>query len=170
VLATAVGATRILEIGTAIGYSGIWLAGALPAHGMLVTMEKDQKRAEQARENFVRARLADRVNVMIGDASRMLAKVSGPFDLIFQDGDKRLYLPLLDRLVGLVRPGGLLVTDNVLWDGEVVPGFIAEATRKAEDTRAIAEYNERLSRHPALMTAIVPIRDGVAISVKRRYG
>jgi len=167
VLATAVGATRILEIGTAIGYSGIWLAGALSAHGMLVTMEKDQKRAEQARENFVRARLADRVNVMIGDASRMLAKVSGPFDLIFQDGDKRLYLPMLDRLVELVRPGGLLITDNVLWDGEVVPGFIAEATRKTEDTRAITEYNERLSRHPRLITAIVPIRDGVAISVKR---
>ena len=135
VLATAVGATRILEIGTAIGYSGIWLAGALPANGMLVTMEMDQKRAEQARENFVRARLADRVNVMVGDASRMLAKVSGPFDLIFQDGDKQQYLPLLDRLVELLRPGGLLVTDNVLWDGEVVPGFIAQAKRNAEDTR-----------------------------------
>jgi predicted O-methyltransferase YrrM len=167
VLATAVGATRILEIGTAIGYSGIWLAGALPPHGMLLTMEKDQKRAEQAREHFVRAGLADRVNVMIGDASRMLAKVSGPFDLVFQDGDKRFYLPLLDRLVELVRPGGLLVTDNVLWDGEVVPGFIVQPKRNTEDTRAITEYNERLSRHPRLMTAIVPIRDGLAISVKR---
>ena len=121
VLATAVGATRILEIGTAIGYSGIWLAGALPANGMLVTMEKDQKRAAQARENFVRAGLADRVTVMIGDAPRLLAKVAGPFDLIFQDGDKSLYLPLLDRLVGLIRTRGLLVTDNVLWDGESCP-------------------------------------------------
>src|SRR3954471_18141492 len=110
VLATAVGATRVLEIGTAIGYSGIWLAGALPADGMLVTMERDQKRAARARENFMRAGLADRVNVMIGDASRMLAKVSGPFDLIFQDGDKPSYLPMLDRLVGLIRPRGLLVT------------------------------------------------------------
>src|SRR5437868_6007028 len=108
VLAAAVGATRILEIGTAIGYSAIWLAGALPPNGMLLTMEKDQKRAAQARENFVRAGLGDRVNVMIGDASRMLAKVSGPFDLIFQDGDKGLYLPLLERLVDLVRPRGLL--------------------------------------------------------------
>jgi predicted O-methyltransferase YrrM len=167
VLAAAVGATRILEIGTAIGYSGIWLTGALPANGMLVTMERDRKRAAQARENFVRAGVADRVTVMIGDASLMLAKVAGPFDLIFQDGDKRSYLPMLDRLVELVRPGGLIVTDNVLWDGEVVPGFIAEATREAEDTRAISEYNERLSRHPRLMTSIVPIRDGVAISVKR---
>jgi len=167
VLATAVGATAILEIGTAIGYSGIWLAAALPANGMLVTMERDRKRAAQARENFVQAGVADRVTVMIGDASLMLAKVGGPFDLIFQDGDKRSYLPMLDRLVDLVRPGGLIVTDNVLWDGEVVPGFIAQATRKAEDTRAITEYNERLSRHPRLMTSIVPIRDGVAISVKQ---
>ena len=167
VLATAVGATAILEIGTAIGYSGIWLAAALPANGMLVTMERDRKRAAQARENFVRAGVADRVTVMIGDASLMLAKVGGPFDLIFQDGDKRSYLPMLDRLVDLVRPGGLIVTDNVLWDGEVVPGFMAQATRKAEDTRAITEYNERLSRHPRLMTSIVPIRDGVAISVKQ---
>jgi predicted O-methyltransferase YrrM len=167
VLATAVGATRILEIGTAIGYSGIWLAAALPANGTLVTMERDRKRAAQARQNFVQAGVADRVTVMIGDALLMLAKVAGPFDLIFQDGDKRMYLPMLDRLVELVRPGGLIVTDNVLWDGEVVPGFIAEATRKAEDTRAITEHNERLSRHPRLMTSIVPIRDGVAISVKR---
>ena len=167
VLATAVGATAILEIGTAIGYSGIWLAAALPANGMLVTMERDRKRAAQARENFVQAGVADRVTVMIGDASLMLAKVGGPFDLIFQDGDKRSYLAMLDRLVDLARPGGLIVTDNVLWDGEVVPGFIAQARRKAEDTRAITEYNERLSRHPRLMTSIVPIRDGVAISVKQ---
>ena len=167
VLATAVGATRILEIGTAIGYSGIWLAGALPAHGMLLTMERDKKRAAQARENFIRARLADRVNVIVGDAQRLLAKVSGPFDLIFQDGDKRLYVPMLDRLVELVRPGGLLVTDNVLFDGEVVPGFVKQARRDAEDTRAIAEHNVRLNRHPRLMTATVPLRDGIAISVKR---
>ena len=167
VLATAVGATRILEIGTAIGYSGIWLAGALPAHGMLLTMEKDHKRAEQARENFVRAHLADRVNVIVGDAQRLLAKVSGPFDLIFQDGDKQHYAPMLDRLVDLLRPGRLLVTDNVLWDGEVVPGFVKRAKRDVKDTRAIAEYNERLNRHPRLMTAIVPLRDGIALSVKR---
>ena len=167
VLATAVVATRILEIGTAIGYSGIWLAGALPAHGILLTMERDHKRAAQARENFVRAHLADRVNVIVGDAQRLLAKVSGPFDLIFQDGDKEFYLPMLDRLVELVRPGGLLVTDNVLWDGEVVPGFVKRPQRDAEDTRAITEYNLRLNRHPGLMTAIVPLRDGIAISVKR---
>jgi len=167
VLATSLHATRILEIGTAIGYSGIWLAGALPAGGMLLTLEIDRDRARQARENFARAGLADRASVIVGDAERMLAKVAGPFDLIFQDGDKRLYSPLLDRLVALLRPGGLLVTDNVLWSGEVIPGYVEKPERDVEDTRAIAAYNEHLNAHPALMTAIVPLRDGVAISVKR---
>ena len=97
----------------------------------------------------------------------MLAKVSGPFDLIFQDGDKKMYAPMLDRLVDLLRPGGLLVTDNVLWDGEVVPGFAKEPHHNADDTRAIVEYNQRLSTHPGLVTSIVPLRDGVAVSVKR---
>src|SRR5204863_5486043 len=87
--------------------------------------------------------------------------------VIFQDGDKQLYSPLLDRLVTLLRPGGLLITDNVLWDGEVVPGFVARPQRDPGDTRAIAEYNERLAAHPQLITSIVPMRDGVAISVKK---
>ena len=167
VLAMSINATRILEIGTAIGYSGIWLAGALQPGGMLITMEVSGERAQEARENFARAGLADRVSVIIGDANLKLAKLSGPFDLIFQDGDKQLYTPLLDRLVALLRPRGLLVTDNVLWDGEVAPGYIKEPKRDAKDTRAIVEYNERVAAHPDLLTAIVPLRDGVSIAVKR---
>jgi predicted O-methyltransferase YrrM len=167
VLALAVRARRILEIGTAIGYSGIWLAGALPADGMLITMEMDPERVRTARANFERAGFSNRVSVVAGDAQRMIAKVAGPFDLIFQDGDKALYVPLLERTVELLRPGGLLVTDNVLWDGEVVPGFVPAARRDPAETRAIAEYNERLNAHPQLVTATVPLRDGVAIAVKR---
>jgi predicted O-methyltransferase YrrM len=167
VLALSVGARRILEIGTAIGYSGLWLAGALPSGGMLLTMESNADRAKIARENFARAGFADRVNVVVGDAQRMMVKVAGPFDLIFQDGDKAAYSPMLDRLVSLLRAGGLLVTDNVLWDGEVVPDFTTAPRRDPESTRAIAEYNSRLNAHPQLLTATVPLRDGVAISVKR---
>jgi len=166
VLATAINASRILEIGTAIGYSGIWLAGALPPGGMLITMEMDEGRAKEARENFARAGLADRVSVVVGDAQLKVAKVSGPFDLIFQDGDKRQYSPLLDRLVALLRPRGLLVTDNVLWDGEVAPGFVETPTRDPADTQAIADYNARVAAHPNLLTSIAPLRDGVSISVK----
>ena len=110
-----------------------------------------------------------RINI-VGVADRdpaRAAKVAGPFDLIFQDGHKLLYGPLLDPLVKRLRPGGLLVTDNVLWDGDVVPGFNETPHRGAEETRAIADYNVRISEHPELLTSIVPLRDGVAISVKR---
>ena len=167
VLAMSVGARRILEIGTCIGYSGIWLARALPADGMLITMEKDQQRAAIAKANFERAGVGDKVSIMVGDAALKIVKVAGPFDLVFQDGHKPLYNTLLDPLVKLLRPGGLLVTDNVLWDGEVVPGYVATPQRNQDDTRAITEYNQRLSTHPQLLTSIVPLRDGVAISVKR---
>jgi predicted O-methyltransferase YrrM len=166
VLATSIGATRILEIGTAIGYSGIWLARALPAGGMLVTMEFDEARAREARDNFAKAGVSDKVSVVVGDAQLKIAKVAGPFDLIFQDGDKKLYTPLLDRLVALLRPGGLLVTDNVLWDGEVAPGFTSSPKKPAVDTQAIIEYNQRVAAHPNLLTSIVPLRDGVSIAVK----
>jgi predicted O-methyltransferase YrrM len=168
VLVIASGAKRILEIGTAIGYSGIWLAGALPADGMLLTREMNEARAQEARDNFARAGVSDRVSVIVGDANLKLSKVSGPFDVIFQDGDKPLYSKMLDRLVALLGPGGLLITDNVLWDGEVAPGFTANPQRDPVDTRAIAEYNERVAAHPELVTSIVPLRDGVSISVKRR--
>ena len=167
VLATAINASRILEIGTAIGYSGIWLAGALPPNGMLITMEMNEERAREARENFARAGLADRASVVVGDAQLKLSKVSGPFDLIFQDGSKQLYSPLLDRLVALLRPRGLLVTDNVLWDGEVAPGFVESPKRDRADTQAIADYNARVAAHPALLSSIVPLRDGLSIAVKR---
>jgi len=167
VLVLATRATRVLEIGTAIGYSGVWMAGALPKESMFITMEVDESRAKTARANFALAGLADRVSVIVGDAQRMLHKVAGPLDLIFQDGDKKQYGPMLDTLVGLLRPGGVLVTDNVLWNGEIVPGFPARPHRDPSDGIAIAAYNEAINNHPSLVTSIVPLRDGVAISVKR---
>ena len=167
VLALAVGARRILEIGTAIGYSGIWLAGALPEGGMLLTLEADEKRARIARENFERAGLAGRASVILGDARRTIAKLAGPFDVIFLDADKPLYTLLLDRVVDLLRPGGLLIADNVLWDGEVVPGYVKEPKKDAEATRQISEYNARVNSHPKLLTATIPLRDGLAISVRK---
>jgi len=168
VLSLAIGAKRQLEIGTAIGYSGLWLAGALPPGGTLITMEKDPDRARMARGYFERAGLTEKVSVIVGDAKLLAAKVSGPFDLVFQDANKDMYGPMLNRLVDLLRPGGLLITDNVLWDGEVVPGYVASPQRRPEDTRAIAAYNEHLNAHPLLTTSTVPLRDGVSISVKRR--
>lgn len=166
VLAAAIGARRILEIGAGIGYSGIWMARALQPDGLLVSFEINPVRARQATANFARAGIGDRANVMVGDARRLVAKVAGPFDLIFNDGDKRQHAAMHDRLVALLRPGGLLVTDNILWDGEVVPGFVAAPARPDDETRAVAAHNERLVSDARLRTTIVPLRDGVAISVK----
>ena len=166
VLALAIGARRALEIGTAIGYSGTWIARALPQGGMMITLELNPERAARAKANFRRAGIADRTSVMIGDAAVLLAKVQGPFDLIFQDGDKRQYEPMLDRLTALLRPGGLLVTDNVLWDGEVVPGYINPPVRNPVDTAAVAAYNARLAAAATLKTSWLPLRDGVAVSIR----
>ena len=167
-LALAAGATRILEVGTAIGYSALWLATALPPDGVLITLERDQARAGIARAHAAAAGVGDRVTVMVGDAGRYLHKIAGPFDLIFQDADKSAYGPMLDRLVSLLRPGGLLVTDNALWDGEVVGGFVETPAKNPDDTAAIAAYNASLAADPRLYTTILPVGDGVAISVKRR--
>ncbi len=166
-LVKASGATRVLEIGTAVGYSGLWIATALRTDGMLITLERDRTRAETARAHFEAAGVANRVTVMIGDASQYLHKIAGPFDLIFQDADKAAYGPLLDRLVSLLRPGGMLVTDNVLWSGEVVPGFVDPPQRASADTAAIAAYNQQLASDARLFTTFLPVGDGLALSVKQ---
>lgn len=165
-LTRAVRAKRVLEIGTAIGYSGLWIATALAPDAVLITLERDATRASRAREHFQAAGVAKKVSVMIGDASRYLHKIAGPFDVIFQDGDKAQYDPMLGRLIDLLRPGGVLVTDNVLWSGEVVPGYVDTPIHNVQDTAAIAAYNQRLAGEPRLYTTFVPIGDGAAVSVK----
>lgn len=162
----ATGAKRILEVGTAIGYSALWMATAMPADGHLITLEADSTRADTARANVARAGMNERVSVIVGDATRYLHKVSGPFDLIFQDSDKRRYEAMLDRLVVLLRPGGLLVSDNVLWSGEVVEGYVMPPERDPEDTRALRAYNVRIAADPRLLTTFLPVGDGLAVAVK----
>ncbi|OGS47513.1 MAG: hypothetical protein A3K66_06765 [Euryarchaeota archaeon RBG_16_67_27] len=162
ILARSLGARRILELGTAIGYSGTWLARALPSGGELLTVEADPKTAERARRTFERTGVADRVSILIGLAEDVLADLAGPFDLIFNDIDKEAYPAVLDPCIRRIRVGGLLVTDNVLWSGEV-----ARAGRSRE-TKAIRAYNERLARDPRMIASILPLRDGVSVAVKVR--
>jgi predicted O-methyltransferase YrrM len=164
----SIGARQVLEIGTGNGYSALWLTRSLPIDGQLISIEIDPGRATAARGHFEKAQLTDRTNVIVGDAARMIHKVAGPFDVIFNDGDKQQYGPLLDRLVTLLRPGGVLITDNVLWNGEVVPGVVTPPRRQSDDTAAIAAYNRRLAADPRLVTSFLPLRDGLALSVKKR--
>ena len=140
----------------------------MPAGGSLITMEYDAARAARARDHFAATGYADRVNVIVGDATRFLHKVAGPFDLIFQDSDKKLYEPMLDRLIDLLKPGGLLVADNTLWNGEVVPGYVREKKYSEEDTAAIVSFSRRLAGDARLFTSFLQVGDGVSVSVKNR--
>jgi len=167
VIASAVRPVRIFEIGTGYGYSGLHLARALAPGGVMFTVERDAARAAIARDHFARSGMADRVNVMVGEAVRLVHKVAGPFDLIVQDGSKDQYEPTLDRLIGLLRPRGVLVTDNILWRGDVIPGFRAEAAHPAESTAAVSRFSQRLAADARLVTTFLPVGDGVAVSVKR---
>jgi predicted O-methyltransferase YrrM len=162
----ATSARRVLEIGTCIGYSAIWLGRALPRDGMLITLEVDPARAAVARTNIARAGLSDRISVVVGDATRYLHKVAGPFDLVFQDSNKQLYEAMLDRIVALLGPRGVLATDNVLWNGEVVEGYVSAPQRDPADAAALRRYNVRLASDARLLTTFLPVGDGVALSVK----
>ena len=160
ILARAIGARRVLELGTAIGYSGSWLARALPDRGELVTVERNPGTADIARRNFEAVGVADKVRVEVGEATEVLPRLRGPFDMVFNDIDKAHYLAVLPHCLRLVRVGGLLVTDNVLWQGGVARGS------RSREARTIRDYNEALARDPRVVVAIVPLRDGVSIALK----
>lgn len=166
-LAAILPARKTLEVGTGYGLSGATILLAAGPDSQLFTMERDPARAAVARGHFADAGVGTRVNVMVGEAARLVHKVAGPFDLIVQDGEITVYGPMLDRLVALLRPGGVLVSDNVLWAGDVVPGFADHPVHSAESTEVIADYNRRLAVHPQLRTTFLPVGDGVAVSLRR---
>lgn len=163
VLAKAIGARRILELGTAIGYSGTWWARALPPDGELVTVEMDPETAKLADANLTKTGVRDRVTILVGPAQEVLADIDGPFDLIFVDIHKEGYPEVLEPCIRRLRVGGLLVTDNVLWHGAV-----ADPKDRSKDTAAIRTYNTRLAKDPRMLTSILPLRDGVSVSLKLR--
>ncbi|TLZ44071.1 MAG: O-methyltransferase [Methanobacteriota archaeon] len=155
-------AKRILELGTAIGYSGTWLARALADGGELITVEHSTDTAAIARRNFEKTGVAPKVTLLVGHAQTLLRDLKGPFDLIFNDIDKAGYPEVLDPCIERLRVGGLLLTDNVLWKGDVA------RRDKSQETAAIRTYNERLAKDPRMIASIVPLRDGVSIALKVR--
>ncbi len=162
ILASVSGAKRILELGTAVGYSAIWLARGMGEGGSLTTVEANEATAERARRNVAEANLSDVIEVRLGQALSLLPKMDGPLDLIFNDIDKESYPPVIPWAKKLLRPGGLLVTDNVLWSGRV-----ADPSDQDAWTEAIRTYNRTLAEDEDMETIILPVRDGVSISVKR---
>ena len=160
VLARSIRARKILELGTAIGYSGTWLARALPSDGELLTVEWDPKTAAIARENFEKTGVSKRVKIEVGSALEVVPRLDGPFDFVFNDIDKTHYLDVLPHCISKLRPGGLLVTDNVLWSGRVAKA------RRTKEAQGIHEYNRKLASDPRFVAVIVPLRDGVSIALK----
>ena len=163
ILAVKSGAKRILELGAAIGYSGTWLARALPPDGILVTIEWSEETAELARDNFSKAGVMDRVELKVGSARKILPKLEGTFDIIFNDIDKEGYVDVLPQCVSHLNKGGLLITDNILWEGDVAR---VQPDRADLETATIQEYTKSICTHKELWTVIVPIRDGISISIK----
>ena len=162
--ASLVGARRVFELGSAIGYSTLWLARAVGEGGRVFFTDGSQANADEARGYLAEAGVADRVTVLVGDALTRLGETEGEFDLIFNDVDKEGYPDVARQAVPRLRAGGLLITDNVLWDGWLrQPSCEDDA-----ETAAIRTFNRMLYDHPDLETTIVPLRDGLAIARKVR--
>jgi len=153
-LAQAIGASRILEIGTLGGYSTIWLARALPAGGKLVTLEYEPKHADVARANITGAGLADRVEIIVGPAIESLPQLqsrgAGPFDFIFIDADKTGYADYLEWSLKLSRRGTVIVADNIVRKGAVV-----EANSSDANVRGVRRFNELVARNPRLSATAI---------------
>jgi caffeoyl-CoA O-methyltransferase len=166
VLARAIGARRVVEVGTAIGVSTLHLARALPAGGELVSFEVDAERHAAAEGYLARDGLAARVDLRLQDARAGLAELSGPFDLAFLDGVKAEYEEYLALVVPLLRPGGLVAVDNVLMSGTVAEGR-SDGHWSDEQIGTARAFNERLLAHPQLVATITPVGDGIALAARR---
>ena len=161
-LAQLGGAKTVFEMGSAIGYSTIWWARAVGEDGKVIYTDGDAKNAQQARRYFERAEVSDRITIKTGDALELLSEEKHHFDVIFNDVDKEDYPRVFRLALPKLRKGGLFITDNVLWSGKV-----AEKHPKEGSTKAILEFNRLLYNSPDLFTTILPIRDGVAVAIKR---
>jgi predicted O-methyltransferase YrrM len=163
VLLTAIGARRVLEVGTLGGYSAICMARALPPDGHLLSLEIEERHAAFARRYVDRAGLANRVEIRVGRALDVLPSLDGErFDAMFLDADKEPLPTYFDWALRLVRPGGLIIGDNALWGGRVYAGESTDAR-----TRGVQEFNRRMASDPRVLSILVPTHDGVAVGVVR---
>ena len=161
-LARISGARTVFEMGSAIGYSTIWWARGVGREGGVIYTDGDSRNAEEARRNFQRAGVAEHIELRVGDALEILSEHKPEsLDIIFNDVDKQDYPRVFRLAVPRLKPGGLFVTDNVLWSGRVTEKNPAEAS-----TRAILEFNSLLYGARELFPVIIPLRDGVAVAVK----
>jgi len=161
VLLRAVGATRVLELGALAGYSGVWLARALPPHGRLTTIEKDPRHAALARRAYTEAGVAPRVQLLEGSALDLLPTLTTAFDAVFLDADKAPLPHYFEWSLKLLREGGLLLCDNAFFHGAVV-----DPADRSPDAEGVRAFNRLAATDPRVVAAAVPIRDGLVVGVK----
>lgn len=152
---------RILEIGTFTGYSAICLAQGLDEKGLLYTIEVNEELEKRLLAYFEEAGFSQKIKLIIGDALAVIPTLRETFDLVFIDADKKNYLSYFDRVLPMVRTGGFILVDNVLWKGKILDSSITD-----KDTLAIRDFNERVKIDPRVRNLIVPLRDGLMLIEK----
>lgn len=157
----------ILEVGTAVGYSALLMSEYMPEGCHITTIEKYEKRIPIARENFQKAGREDKITMLTGDAADILAELETPFDFIFMDAAKGQYMHFLPDVLRLLNPGGLLISDNVLQDGDIIESRYAITRRDRTIHSRMRDYLYELKHNPALETVILPVGDGATVSVKK---
>ncbi|HMQ86261.1 MAG TPA: O-methyltransferase [Flavilitoribacter sp.] len=151
----------ILEIGTFTGYGSICLARGLADDGQLHTLEANRELEHIIRKYITKAGLAEKIRLHLGNALEIIPTLSGPFDLVFIDAGKQDYSAYFDLIIGRIRPGGLMLADNVLWSGKVLE------PEQDEDTRALHAFNQKITTDPRVENLILPLRDGLMMARKR---
>ncbi len=158
---------RVLEVGTAIGFSALLMCEYLPENGHITTIEKYEKRIPIARENFKRAGKEDRITLIEGDALEVMRSLEGPFDFIFMDAAKGQYIHYMPEAIRLLSKDGVLMSDNVLQDGDIIESRFAVERRNRTIHSRMREYLYELKHNDQLQTSFIPLGDGVALSVKK---
>lgn len=158
---------RILEVGAAVGFSAILMGSCTPEKCRITTIENYDKRIPIARENFRRAQMEEKITLLEGDALEVMKGLPGSYDFIFMDAAKGQYMAYLPEVLRLLSHGGILVSDNVLQDGDIIESRFAVERRDRTIHSRMREYLYTLKHHPELETSILPLGDGVALSYHR---
>ena len=158
---------RVLEVGTAVGFSALLFCEYGPENMQVTTIEKYEKRIPIARENFRRAGRENQITLREGDAADILKELQEPYDLIFMDAAKGQYIHFLDDVLRLMKPGSILISDNVLQGGDIIESHYAVERRNRTIYKRMREYLYELKHNDKLLTSVIPLGDGVTVSVRK---
>lgn len=158
---------RVLEVGTAVGFSALLFCEYGPENMQVTTIEKYEKRIPIARENFRRAGRENQITLLEGDAADILKELQEPYDLIFMDAAKGQYIHFLDDVLRLMKPGSILISDNVLQGGDIIESHYAVERRNRTIYKRMREYLYELKHNDKLLTSVIPLGDGVTVSVRK---